>query len=86
MAIKLGVIMKLYAILTQITSFTNPIIVPCALAMLKSIAMDYSGASIMASNNEIITLVFHLMRSQKDLTEICSEIVLVMSLNVVGEF
>lgn len=68
------------------TSFTNPIIMPCALELLKTIAMDYCGACAIVKNDEIMKLVFELMRSQKDLSEICCEIVLTMSLDIVGEF
>lgn len=85
MAIRLEIIQKLYAILTQITSYTNPIIMPCALEILKIIAMNYLGACAIVQNDEIMKLVFELMRSQKDLSEICCEIVLIMSLDVFGE-
>lgn len=85
LAIRLGIIQKLYAILTEISSFTNPIIMPCALELLKTISMDYCGACAIVKNDEIMKLVFKLMRSQKDLSEICCEVVHTISLDVVGE-
>jgi hypothetical protein len=86
LAIRLEIIQKLYAILTEITSLTNPIIMPCALEMLKTIAMDYGGACAIVKNDEIMKLLFGLMQSQKDLSEICCDIVHTMSLDVVCEF
>lgn len=54
--------------------------------MLKTIVTDYSGACAIVKHDEIMQLVFELMRSQKDLSELCCEILFTMSLDVVGRF
>lgn len=85
-ALKLGIIERLYAILNQIKSFAKPIIVPYSLEILNCIALDFHGAFNIATNEELVKLIFNLMRSYSELTSICCEILLTLSTNIIGEF
>lgn len=84
-ALKIGIIERLHAILTQVKSLSKPTIVPFALQILNCIAFDFHGALKIARNEELVKLIFNLLRSYKDLIAICSEILLTMSSNIIGE-
>lgn len=84
-AIKLGIIEKLYEILSQVKSFSKPIIMPYSLEILGYIALNSKGAYLIAKDKKLLRLIFNLMRTQSDLNPFCCELLLTLSADVIGE-